>query len=96
MNSLNAKGLISKFVEDRSGESMVKMSLMIGGAILGLALVATPMLDKTTKQFAENRSYGIDPTTTASVSKTKRYTLRKSVLGGKLETTCTTGEGKKC
>ena len=96
MKSPKTKDLLSSFLEDKSGESMVKMSLMIGGAILGLALVAAPMLDKNAKQIAENRAYGIDPTTTASVSKPKRYTLRKSVLSGKMKTTCTTNTGHEC
>ena len=96
MKMHSAQTILSNFMRNTAGESMVKMTLMVGGAILGLTLIATPMLDRTSKEIAENRAYGIDPTTTASVSAPKRYTLRKSVLGGKLETTCTTSDGHKC
>lgn len=71
---------LKAFLPSASGESSVQLAAFFGALAVLVALVSTPFLDKASKQFAENQSFGVDPVVTSSVKKPKRYTIRKSVL----------------
>ncbi|MEO0328460.1 MAG: hypothetical protein AAF217_07650 [Pseudomonadota bacterium] len=67
------------FLRNRSGETSIRMALVFGMAVIVITIVATPMLDKTSRQYAGNFN-GIDNTITGSVKPVKRYTIRKTVM----------------
>ena len=68
------------FRSSQSGETSVQLAAFFSAVAVVVALVSTPFLDKAAKEYAENRSFGIDQVITGSVNKTKRYTVRKSVF----------------
>ena len=71
---------IAWFLKCRSGESSIQLAAFFGALAVLVALVSTPFLDQASKSYAENKAFGIDQVVTGSVKKTKRYTIRKSVL----------------
>lgn len=73
------------FKRSNSGETTVQLATFFAAVAVVVALVSTPFLDKAAKEYAENRSFGIDQVITGSVDETKRYTIRKSVLDKKTE-----------
>ncbi|MEM9332661.1 MAG: hypothetical protein AAGA53_15155 [Pseudomonadota bacterium] len=72
--------LLADFLKSHSGETSVQLAAFFSALAVVVALMSAPMLDKAAKQYAENRSLGIDRVITGSVEKNKRYTVRKSVL----------------
>ena len=76
-------GVVRTFNESISGESTIKMAAFFGALAVVVALVGAPMLDKASKEYADNRAFGIDQVITGSIEKSKRYTIRKSVLDTK-------------
>ena len=71
---------VKTFGGDRSGQSTVQMAAFFGALAVVVALVGAPLLDKASKEYADNRAFGIDQVITGSIEKSKRYTVRKSVL----------------
>ncbi|MEM9279638.1 MAG: hypothetical protein AAGA76_13795, partial [Pseudomonadota bacterium] len=69
-----------EFGKSQSGESSVQLAAFFSALAVAVALMSAPMLNHASKQYAENRALGIDNVITGSVEKTKRYTVRKSVL----------------
>ena len=76
---------LTGFRRSNSGETTVQLAAFFAAVAAVVALVSTPFLDRAAKEYAENRSFGIDQVITGSVEKTKRYTVRKSVLDKKTE-----------
>ena len=76
----SAKVSICKFGGSQSGETSVQLAAFFGALAILVALIGTPYLDKAAKSYAENKAFGIDRVITGSVNKSKRYTVRKSVL----------------
>ena len=72
--------ILSVFHESQSGETSVQLAAFFSALAVVVALMSAPLLDKASQQYAENRAFGIDRVVTGSVDKTKRYTIRKSVL----------------
>jgi len=68
------------FVKCNAGSVSVQSALLIGAGIIVVALIAAPLLESASRSYASNNTFGVDPLTTASTSKTKRYTIRRSVL----------------
>ncbi len=64
--------------------SSIEVAIMFGVLAVGFALVVTPMVEKSSKQFAQNDSFfgeQTDNIVTGSISKkSKRFVIRKSVL----------------
>lgn len=76
-------GIFRQFMADRSGMSSIETAIMFGVFAVGFALVATPMIDKTSKKVAKNDLFfgeQVDRTVTGSISSPKRFVIRKSVL----------------
>ena len=68
---------------ERSAMSSIEVAIMFGVLAVGFALVVTPMVEKTSKQFAQNDGFfgeQVDNIVTGSVRKPKRFVIRKSVL----------------
>lgn len=68
---------------ERAGMSPIEVALVFGVMAVGFALIVTPMLDKSSKRIAQNDVYfgeQVDRIVTGSVSKPRRFTIRKSVL----------------
>ena len=73
------KGLVS----DRSGLTSIEMAVVFGVFAVGFAIIATPMLDKPNQRIAASDLYlgqQVDRVVTGSISKPKRFIIRKSVL----------------
>ncbi len=78
-----AKSQISRFGKDERGMSAVEMAMMFGVVAIGFALLATPLMEKTGKRLARNDGFlgqEVDNVVTGSISRSKRYTIRRSVL----------------
>jgi Flp pilus assembly pilin Flp len=65
---------------DESGGAAVQSALMFGAIAMALSVLIAPQLKNAVDVYAENRGLGIDRVITGSVEKSKRYTIRKSVL----------------
>ena len=68
---------------ERSAMSSIEVAIMFGVLAVGFALVVTPMVENTGKQIAQNDSFFGEQTdnfVTGSISKPKRFVIRKSVL----------------
>ncbi len=77
------KNLIKRFIWDESGMSSVELAVMFGVVAVGFSLLAAPLLEKTGKRLARNDGFmgqEIDNVVTGSISKSQRYTIRRSVL----------------
>ena len=86
MAEQNSKTLLSALRmrrNERSAMSSIEVAIMFGVLAVGFALVVTPMVEKTGKQFAQNDSiFGeqVDNFVTGSIQKPKRFVIRRSVL----------------
>lgn len=91
---------VIRFLKNQSGEFAMQSAIMFGALAIVGALVAAPLLDKASRQYAQTQSLGVDPITTASTGqrtgKTKTYTVRKSVLSPAEEVICRTPSGLGC
>ena len=82
----NSKTLLSALRmrrNERSTMSSIEVAIMFGVLAVGFALVVTPLAETTSKQFAQNDNFfgeQADNIVTGSVSKPKRFVIRKSVL----------------
>lgn len=73
----------SHFIADRRGMTSIEMAVMFGVIAIGFTIFITPYLTNESKRVAENESLfgnGIDNTVTGSIPKSRRYTIRRSVL----------------
>ena len=80
MKNLLSKSVTRMFASDNSGETTIRMALLLGGVAIAAAVVSAPLLDRASQTYAENGAFGIDRVLTGSIEKSKRYTIRKSVL----------------
>ena len=86
MAELNSKTLLSALRmrrNERSAMSSIEVAIMFGVLAVGFALVVTPMVESTGKRFAQNDVFfgeQADNIVTGSVSKPRRFVIRKSVL----------------
>jgi hypothetical protein len=102
MNEPNSKNLLSAFRmrrNERPALSSIEVAILFGVLAVGFALVATPMLDKTSKRFAKYDAFfgeQTDNIVTGSMSKPRRYVISKSVLLPSKTSQCITySNGKK-
>ncbi len=71
--------IFSFLMPNVAGQS-VHMAMFLSAVALAVALLGVPMLDRAAQVYADNKAFGIDQVITSSVDRTKRYTVRKSVL----------------
>jgi len=94
------KTTFTRLLRNENGGFAMESALMFGALAVVGALLAAPLLDKASRQYAGNTPYGIDPVTTASTGVSSRngniYTIRKSVLNRKETVICRTANGYKC
>ena len=69
------QGLIFPSAEGHS----IHLALLFAVVAIATAVVASPWLDSTSRQYA-GTGFGLDRTMTGSVQEPRRYTIRKSVL----------------
>jgi len=65
-------------VED-AGMGALRIALLFGSAMVALALLIVPMLDRTAI-FADGSAAGVDVMSTGSINPSRSYTVRRSVL----------------
>jgi len=68
------------FLMPHSTGHTFQFAVFFGALAIVLAVVGVPILDKAAEEYAENRSFGIDQVITSSIEKSKRRSVRKSVL----------------
>ena len=78
------------------GDTAIRTTLWLGAVALGVAVLAAPVLERASRTYADARSYGIDNVLTGSINKTKRYTVRKSVLQPGQSRICGNEIGEDC
>lgn len=73
----------------RGGLSAVRVALLFGTAAAALALVVPPLADVATDEWTLlGAGPGIDYTTTASVPRSREYTIQRSVLQRSSDAVC--------
>ena len=74
---------------ERSGLSALRVALLFGTAAAALALVIPPLADVASDDWTLlSANPGIDFTTTASVPRTREYTVQRSVLQSSADAVC--------
>jgi hypothetical protein len=81
---------LTRFLGETRASATVEISLAVAGAALFIAVLAAPLLQHSTRQFAESEP-GVDRISTGSVQPTARYTIRRSVLAGPGQVVCLDG-----
>ncbi len=74
-----------------AGMSALRLALLFGSGAIALALVVTPMVDRSTRGPVTNTAFadGLDMTATGSIRKGgERYTIRRSVLQSSMDAVC--------
>ena len=71
---------VFSFANDRHGGASVQTALLFGAVAIALSVLTAPFLEEAADTYAENRALGIDRVMTGSVKKSRRYTIRRSVL----------------
>lgn len=90
---------IIEFLRNRSGDTTLPIAIFFSLAVVLTAVVAVPYLDETSKEYAENKRYGIDNITTSSVEQggqTKTYILRRSIFDKGLQKICPGKDTQNC
>jgi hypothetical protein len=72
-----------------AGMGVLRLTLLFGSAAVAMALLATPLLDRGSRQQFAGGSFpaGLDMTSTGSIGK-RVYTLRRSVLQPSPDSVC--------
>ena len=72
-----------------AGMGMLRLALLFGSAVVALAMIAVPLLDNGREFHArDNSPFGLDMTTTGSISRGNSYTVRRSVLQSSPDAVC--------
>lgn len=85
-----------QFFENKEGGTLLRSVMLFGAVVMAGSIMAASFLDDYSAQYAANQGYGIDGTVTGSVSKTKRYTLQRSVLSPTTVRICADGTRGNC
>lgn len=74
----------------QAGMGVLRLALLFGSAAIALALIATPLLDRESRQaFARDTGpFGLDMTSTGSIGSSSSYTVRRSVLQPSPDSVC--------
>lgn len=77
------------FRAGEAGMGVLRITLLFGSAAIALALLATPLLDRGSRQQFARDTYpaGLDMTSTGSIGRTV-YTVRRSVLQASPDAVC--------
>ena len=87
------------FFADRSGETTLPIAVLFAFAVAFAAVLSVPFLDEASREYAENKAYGVDRITTSSVGSTQkpnRYILRRSIFDKGLKKICKSGSNGNC
>lgn len=84
------------FARNKSADMQLKMALLLGAIALAFSVLAAPMLETASVNYAENKSYGIDRVLTGSINGAKRYRVRKSVLDQNIQDDCWQNSSTVC
>lgn len=84
-----------QYFENKEG-GLLRSVMLFGVGVMAISIAGASFLDDYSEQYAENQGYGIDGTVTGSVTKTKRYTLQRSVLSAETVLICTDGTRGNC
>ena len=72
--------------EARNLGELLRITIAIGGLVLGGTVLASPLLQDAAERYSENRPYGIDRMLTGSIDQPGRtYTIRRSVLSAEVQ-----------
>lgn len=66
-------------VED-AGMGALRIAMLFGSAMIAIALLVTPFLDRSSGGVAQNSAAGVDVMSTGSIGAGSSYTIRRSVL----------------
>jgi uncharacterized protein (UPF0333 family) len=83
--------LAKRFIADRRGMASIEVAVLFGVIAVAFAVILTPYLDDRSNRMASNEPlFGneVDNMVTGSISKPRRYTIRKSVLQPKNTSRC--------
>lgn len=74
----------------QAGMGVLRLALLFGSAAIALVLIATPLLDRESRQIyaRDNGVFGLDMTSTGSISRSSSYTVRRSVLQPSPDSVC--------
>jgi len=92
-------GLIRDFLSNRAGDTTLSIAIFFSIAVVFTAIMAVPVLDKTSREYAENKSYGVDTITTSSVNKpdnSNTYIMRRSIFDKGLKKICKSSDVGNC
>jgi hypothetical protein len=82
------------FRAGEAGMGVLRITLLFGSAAVALALLATPLLDRSAQQqFARGYPSGLDMTSTGSIGHSTTYTVRRSVLQPSPDSVCIISAG---
>lgn len=72
-----------------AGVGLLRLTLLFGSAAVALALLAAPVLDRSTRQQFAGADYpaGLDMVSTGSIG-SRTYTVRRSVLQASPDSVC--------
>lgn len=93
------KSPIFSFLQSNSGQTALSTAVVFSVVAAVTAIVAVPFLDKTSREYAENKRYGIDTITTSSVpnsGSTKSYIMRRSIFDKGLKKICKSNDDENC
>ena len=93
-------GLFDRFTRDERGGLTMQMALAFGVLAIAGALFLAPAMQGVGDRYANNYDYsdgyGIDRTVTGSVSRSQRYTVRRSVFSNEPEIICGKAPAPAC
>jgi len=87
------------FLSNVSGEMTLPIAIFFSLAVVLTAVIAVPYLDETSREYAENKHFGIDNITTSSVGdngKTKTYIVHRSIFDKGLQKICAADDQENC
>lgn len=99
MHIRNLQRLAGNYVKDQSGETSLSIAIFFSLAVAFTAILAVPFLDKTSREYADNKAYGVDSLTTSSVrsgGKPNTYIMRRSIFDKGLTKICKSSNQSSC
>jgi len=88
-----------EFFGNQSGETALPIAMIFSVGVAVLAIVVVPYLDETSREYAENKRYGVDQITTSSVgarTNSKSYIVRRTVFDNGLKKICKSSDNRTC
>lgn len=93
-------GLFGRFARNERGGLTLQMALAFSALAVAGALFLAPAFqvvgDRYANNYGDSDGYGIDRTVTGSVSRSQRYTVRRSVFSTEPEIICGRAPAPAC